>query len=126
MSLDPDASDTPTRVPEALVSAVRRLVHKLVLGEYDKLIQSEVAAGWASDSLAAYVAQMQQDDAAPLVDLPDAFFDAGNTTLSLGEGRFSVCVRLWTSQGPSAYSLVIDFEPAPDGYSAHFENLEIM
>ncbi len=126
MGTDTDGADTPTSVPEMLVPIVRRLVHKLIEGEYEDLIQSGVAYGWTPERLTAYITQMEHDDSAPLTDLPDAFFEKDDTTLALGGGRFSVWVGLWTTRGPSAYSLIIDFEPAPDGFKAYFENLEVM
>jgi len=118
--------DTPKRVPEFLAPLVKELVHKLVVGEYEDLIQSGVADGWTPRHLASYIEDMEGIDGAPLADLPDAFFEMHDRALSLGDGRWSVWVILWTTKGPSAYSLIIDFEPSPNGYTALFENLEIM
>ncbi len=76
--------------------------------------------------MANYIKEMEGIDAAPLADLPDSLFEKNDTTLSLGDDRYTVWVHLWTTKGPSAYSLIIDFEPGADGYEAHFENLETM
>jgi hypothetical protein len=94
--------------------------------QYDDLIHGGVAEGWTPEHLAAYVKEMESIDGAPLADLPEAFFTKADTTLDLGGDRYSVRVSLWTTAGPSAFSLVIDFDPIPGGYEAHFENLEIM
>ena len=126
MEMDTKTNDAPLKVPKPLVPVVSGLVHKLVVGEYEDLIRTGVAEGWTLEYLPTYMKEMETVDGAPLADLPDAFFEEEDTTLALGNGRYSVWVRLWTTRGPSAYSLIIDFDPTPTGFEAHFENLEIM
>jgi hypothetical protein len=126
MGTDARDEDAPMRVPEALAPLVRRLVHELVAGKYEDLIRSGVADGWTSERLASYVGEMKGIDGAPLTDPPETFFQKEDTTLALGDDRYSVWVDLWTTRGPSAYSLIIDFDPTPGGYEAHFKNLEVM
>src|SRR5262249_37931460 len=115
-----------TKVPDFLVPRVRELVHKLVTGEYEDLVQSGVAEGWTPEHLAEYIKEIQDDDGAPLTDLPDAFFEEDDSTLAIEDGRYDVHVKLWTTDGPSAYTLVIEFHSSSEGHGARFDNFEVM
>ena len=98
------------QVPDHLIPIVKDVVHQLVTGNYGGLVADGRAGEWSSDALAETIAALEQHEGATLVDLPAAAFaDPSRGAVPLGNGeRWGVDIRLWTANGPSDYTIMLN------------------
>ncbi len=115
------------RTPSALVPLIKGVVHHLVAGRYADLVADGPAADWPRDILEEKVAQIEREEGAPLVDLPDeAFEDTSRGAVPWGSGTgWLVDLRLWTARGPSAYTITFDIDTSGARPTVHLEEIEI-
>jgi hypothetical protein len=80
-------------VPEALVPAIRRLVHQLVVGDFAGLEASTVGGGMAGAEMRVAVEEYGRT----LIDPPDVAIRSANV-YPLGGSSWAVDVDLWTAE----------------------------
>jgi len=85
-------------VPDRFRGALRELVHRLVIRDYEGLVRDQLA----HDGFELWIG----DYPGELVDLPDAVWDVAEAGETSAAGTWWVVVPLWTDdEGPSDLSM---------------------
>lgn len=119
-----EAAKVEQRVPSQLIPLIKNVVHQLVIGNYAGLIADGRADDWTEETLRDTIARIT-GAYGHLVDLPDEAFDR-KVALPLNDGGWGIDIHLWTVNGISAYTLVVDIYDRPDDPIVHIEDIEVM
>jgi hypothetical protein len=111
------------RVPSQLIPFIKDTVHQLVIGNYAGLIADGRADLWSEDRLREVVTEITEAQG-PLVDLPDEAFNR-EVALPLNDGGWGVDIHLWTANGISAWTIVLDIDNKLGGIVVHIEDIGV-
>ncbi len=111
-------------VPAHLMPAIRDVVHQLVLGNYALLITDGRAPEWTEAVLRDVITEIIQTEGA-LVDLPEG--DLGDIAIAIAvdEGGWGIDVSLRTLNGPSSYTLMLEFDDDAGIAPVHVQDISI-
>lgn len=104
-------------VPSQLIPLVKDVVHQLVIGNYADLLADGRADDWTEESLRDIITRVTGPDG-HLVDLPDEAFER-EIALPLNGGGWGIDIRLWTTNGPSPFRLLLDIDDRPSNPIVH-------